>query len=72
MKEDLSPPNIIEWRRKAVVVVKEFNYQTLEKLSLSYDLLNMFTKIHEYKGKQELYIFNKPEILSKLTDLALI
>jgi hypothetical protein len=55
-----------------VVVVKEFNYQTLEKLSLSYDLLNMFTKIHEYKGKQELYIFNKPEILSKLTDLALI
>lgn len=55
-----------------MVVVKEFNYQTLEKLSLSYDLLNMFTKIREYKGKQELYISSKPEILSKLTDLALI
>lgn len=54
-------------------MVKEFNYQTLEKLSLSYDLLNMFTKIREYKkGKQGLYISNKPEILSKLTDLALI
>ncbi|MFR3685146.1 MAG: Fic family protein [Enterococcus sp.] len=54
------------------MAVKEFNYQTLEKLTLSYDLLNMLTKIHEYKGKQELYISNKPEILSKLTDLALI
>ena len=32
----------------------------------------MFTKIREYKGKQELYISSKPEILSKLTDLALI
>lgn len=53
-------------------MVKEFNYQILEKLSLSYELLNMFTKIREYKGKQGLYISNKPEILSKLTDLALI
>ena len=53
-------------------MLKEFNYQILEKLSLSYELLNMFTKIREYKGKQELYISSKPEILSKLTDLALI
>ena len=53
-------------------MVKEFNYQILEKLSLSYELLNMFTKIREYKGKQELYISSNPEILSKLTDLALI
>ena len=53
-------------------MVKEFNYQILEKLSLSYELLNMFTKIREYKVKQELYISSKPEILSKLTDLALI
>ncbi|MDN2636643.1 hypothetical protein OEZ17_03975 [Enterococcus avium] len=52
--------------------MKEFNYQILEKLSLSYELLNMVTKIREYKGKQELYISSKPEILSKLTDLALI
>lgn len=52
--------------------MKKFNYQALEKLSLSYDLLNILTKIHEYKGKQELYLATKPEILSKLTDLALI
>lgn len=32
----------------------------------------MLTKIHEYKGKQELYIATKPEILRNLTDLALI
>lgn len=54
------------------MAVKEFNYQKLEKLSITYDLLNMLTKIHEYKGKQELYITIKPEILNKLTDLALI
>lgn len=52
--------------------MKEFDYRKLEKLTLSYDLLNMLTKIHEYKGKQELYIAAKPEILGKLTDLALI
>lgn len=52
--------------------MKEFDYGELKKLTLSYDLLNLLTKIHEYKGKQELYIATKPEILSKLTDLALI
>ena len=52
--------------------MKTINYQALEKLSLSYDLLNTLTKIHEYKGKQELYLATKPEILSKLTNLALI
>lgn len=52
--------------------MKEFNYKKLETLDLSFDLLNMLTKIHEHKGKQELYIERKPEILKKLTDLALI
>ena len=32
------------------MAVKEFNYRELKKLSLSHDLLNMMTKIHEYKG----------------------
>lgn len=32
----------------------------------------MITKILEYKGKPELYIATKPDILRKLTDLALI
>lgn len=31
----------------------------------------MLTKIHEYKGKQELYIATKSELLSRLTDLTL-
>ncbi|WP_164985060.1 hypothetical protein [Enterococcus faecium] len=48
------------------MAVKEFNYRELKKLSLSHDLLNMMTKIHEYKGKQELYIATKPEILTEL------
>lgn len=52
--------------------MKKFDYHELKKLSISHNLLNMLTKIHEYKGKQELYIVTKPEILSKLTDLALV
>ncbi len=54
------------------MAVKESNYQELKKLSLSHDLLNMLTKIHEYKGKQELHLATNPRILSKLTDMALI
>lgn len=54
------------------MAVKKFDYNELVKLTFSYDLLNMLTKIHEYKGKQELYVITKPEILNKLTDLALI
>jgi len=54
------------------MAVKEFNYRELKKLTLSHNLLNMLTKIHEYKGKQDIYIATKPEILTWLTDLALI
>lgn len=54
------------------MTVKEFNYNELQKLSLSHDLLNILTKIHEHKGKQELYVATKPEVLDKLTDVALI
>lgn len=52
--------------------MKEFNYRELDNLTISHDLLNMVAKIHEYKGKQELYLVTKPAILDKLTDLALI
>ncbi|MHC5227990.1 hypothetical protein ACYSNW_06870 [Enterococcus sp. LJL99] len=52
--------------------MKKFNYAVLQKLTLSHNLLNMLTKIHEYKGNQELFIKTKPEILNKLLDLVLI
>lgn len=52
--------------------MKKFEYNHLENLTLTHDLLKTSSKIHEYKGKQELYIATKPDILNKLTDLALI
>lgn len=52
--------------------MKEFDYNDLNQLTISHDLVNMLTKIHEYKGKQALYIASKPEILDKLTDLAIV
>ena len=48
------------------MAVKEFNYRELKKLSLSHDLLNMMTKIHEYKGKQALFLRQKPVELNRL------
>lgn len=52
--------------------MKEFDYTDLQQLNISHDLINILTKIHEYKGKQALYIATQPETLDKLTDLAII
>ncbi|WP_413518240.1 Fic family protein [Carnobacterium maltaromaticum] len=52
--------------------MKKFEYSHLDNLTLTHDLLKTSSKIHEYKGKQELYIVTKPDILNKLTDLAII
>lgn len=54
------------------MAVKKFNYTSLKSLSIDMDTMNIVSKIHEYKGKQELYIAANPQILSKLTDLAII
>lgn len=35
------------------MAVKEFDCHELDKLTLSHNLLNMLTKIHEHKGKQD-------------------
>ncbi|MGO3170694.1 MAG: Fic family protein [Bavariicoccus seileri] len=52
--------------------MKSFEYNRLESLALNIDVVNMLTSIHEYKGKQELYLETKPDVLDRLQDLALI
>lgn len=52
--------------------MKIFDYQHLETLTLDHSLLNQIAMIHEYRGKQELYIAKKGDVLKKLVDIALI
>ena len=52
--------------------MREFNYLKLMELSLPVNIYHTITKIHEYKGKQELYIKNYPDVLDKMIDVAKI
>ena len=42
------------------------------ELSLPINIYHTIAKIHEYKGKQELYVKNYPDILEKMIDVAKI
>ena len=42
------------------------------ELSLPLNIYHTIAKIHEYKGKQELYVKNYPDILEKMIDVAKI
>lgn len=50
--------------------MRDFNYLELMNLSLPASVYHMIAKIHEYKGKQELYVANYPDVLVKMVDVA--
>lgn len=52
--------------------MRTFNYLKLMELSLPVSIYHMIAGIHEYKGKQELYVENYPDILEKMIDVAKI
>ncbi|MDO5650087.1 MAG: Fic family protein [Gallicola sp.] len=52
--------------------MRTFDYIKLTELSLPVTIYNNLAKIHEYKGKQELYVENYPDILDKMIDIAKI
>lgn len=52
--------------------MRKFNYLKLMDLSLPVSVYNMIANIHEYKGKQELYVENYPDVLEKMIDVAKI
>lgn len=53
-------------------VLREFNYLKLMDLSLPVNIYHIIAGIHEYKGKQELYVQNYPDVLEKMIDVAKI
>lgn len=52
--------------------MKEINYRAIEKMPITIEVMNMISALHEYKGRQELYIETQPEILNKLMETARI
>ena len=52
--------------------MREFNYLKLMELSLPVNIYHTIAKIHEYKGKLELYVKNYPDVLDKMIDVAKI
>lgn len=47
-----------------------FDYTKLPRKFLTPEIVNMITALHEFKGKQELYIEAKADVLSALLDIA--
>ncbi|WP_180316663.1 hypothetical protein [Shouchella shacheensis] len=52
--------------------MKTFDYEALKTTLLPMETVHLISKISEYKGKQDLYKKQSPQILSSLRDVALI
>lgn len=49
-----------------------FDYQEIPSTLLIPEIVNMLSALHEFKGKQELYIETEPDVLTALLDIARI
>lgn len=52
--------------------MRNFDYSQLSEKKWNSDILNLVAKIHEYKGKQDLFIRQKPVELNRLVEIAKI
>ena len=52
--------------------MRTFDYSKLEDRTWDNEILSYVAKIHEFKGKQELYIRQKPVELERLVEVAKI
>ena len=50
--------------------MRSFDYLKIRDKKWDLEVLTLIAKIHEYKGKQELYIKQKPMSLEKLVEIA--
>ena len=50
--------------------MRVIDYSLLDKRTWNKDVLNYVALIHEYKGRQQLYLKQKPEVLDKLVVIA--
>lgn len=47
-----------------------FDYSSLKEKTWDCEIISLVAKIHEYKGRQEVYLKQKPEALDKLIEIA--
>lgn len=52
--------------------MKEFNYKEINSELMVPEIMNLVSKIHEYKGKQDLFVRAKPDILKAMLEIAKI
>ena len=52
--------------------MKIFDYSTLKKSAWDNEILGLVSQIHEYKGKQEYYMTQKPDVLDRLVEIAIV
>ena len=52
--------------------MKTFDYSTMKKELFTPEIVNLLSAIHEYKGKQELFIAAQPDILKAMLEIAKI
>lgn len=52
--------------------MRKFDYKQLEELKWDAEVISLLTQIHEYKGRQELYLKRQPQTLDRLVELAKI
>ena len=55
-----------------MIIVKEFNYREMNSELMVPEIMNLVSKIYEFKGKQELFMRAKPDILKAMLEVAKI
>jgi len=50
--------------------MRAFDYTTLQNRQWDSEILGLVAQIHEYKGRQEMYLRQKPAVLDKLVEIA--
>ena len=48
--------------------MRVFDYEKLSQSQWDVEVINLLAKIHEHKGKQELFLEQKPAVLDKLVE----
>ena len=52
--------------------MRNYNYINLSNILVDLEMLNLISKIHEYKGRQELYLETQPQTLDRLKEVSII
>lgn len=50
--------------------MRDFDYSLLSQRQWDNDIISLIAQIHEFKGRQELYLRQKPETLKRLVEIA--